>query len=60
MENDTLKPPENVSFFRELWMFMKQEKKWWLTPILLILLGMGVFIVLTESSAVMPFIYALF
>jgi hypothetical protein len=60
MDNDALKPPENLSFFRELWLFMKQEKKWWLTPILVILLGMGLFIVMTESSAVMPFIYALF
>lgn len=59
-QNDTLKPPENISFFGELWLFLKQEKKWWLTPILLILLGLGFFIVLTESSAVMPFIYALF
>jgi len=55
-----LQAPENISFFGELWLFLKQEKKWWLTPIFLILLGLGFFIVLTESSAVMPFIYALF
>jgi uncharacterized protein DUF5989 len=60
MDNDALKPPEKQSFFGELWLFMKQEKKWWLTPILLILIGMSIFIILTESSAVMPFIYALF
>ena len=60
MQDDSLKPPEQLSFFGELWLFMKQEKKWWLTPILVILVGMSLFIVLTESSAVMPFIYALF
>jgi hypothetical protein len=60
MSDDKLQPPENLSFFQELLLFMKQEKKWWLAPILFILLGMGLFIVMTESSAVMPFIYALF
>lgn len=40
--------------------FLRQEKKWWLAPILLILGLMGLFIVLTESSALLPAIYALF
>jgi hypothetical protein len=40
--------------------FLRHEKKWWLAPILVILGLMGLFIVLTESSALLPAIYALF
>jgi len=43
-----------------IWGFMKARKKWWLTPIILTLLLLAALIVLTESSAVAPFIYALF
>ncbi|HKY32516.1 MAG TPA: DUF5989 family protein [Candidatus Polarisedimenticolia bacterium] len=44
----------------ELWTFLKVRKKWWLAPILLILGMLSVLIVLTESSVLAPFIYALF
>jgi hypothetical protein len=44
----------------EFWAFMRIEKKWWLGPLVVILLLMGVLIVLTEGSALAPFIYALF
>jgi len=44
----------------EFLQFLRQEKKWWLAPILIILALMGIFIVLTESSALLPAIYALF
>ena len=44
----------------ELWEFLNKRKKWWLTPILLFLLLLGVLIVLTEGSALAPFIYTLF
>ena len=47
-------------FVVELWAFMKQRKKFWLLPIIVILLGLGVLIVLTQSSAIAPFIYTLF
>jgi hypothetical protein len=40
--------------------FLREEKKWWLAPILLILGLLSIFIVLTESSALLPAIYALF
>jgi hypothetical protein len=40
--------------------FMKVRKKFWLLPIIIILVLLGVLIVFTESSAVAPFIYALF
>lgn len=49
-----------ISIFRELWGFMKVRKKFWLAPIILILLLLGLLIIFTESSAVAPFIYALF
>ncbi len=48
------------SIFGELWSFMKVRKKWWLGPIVLMFLLLSVLIVLTEGSAVAPFIYALF
>ncbi|MBT7901986.1 MAG: hypothetical protein HN601_13695 [Candidatus Marinimicrobia bacterium] len=44
----------------EFWAFMKVRKKFWLLPIIIILVLLGVLIVFTESSAVAPFIYALF
>jgi drug/metabolite transporter superfamily protein YnfA len=44
----------------EFWQFMKERKKWWLGPIVLMLLLLGLLIVLTEGSAVAPFVYALF
>lgn len=43
-----------------LWGFLRVRKKWWLTPIVLMLLMLGALVVLSESSAVAPFIYALF
>jgi hypothetical protein len=49
-----------VSILRELWEFMKVRKKWWLGPIVLVLLLMGLLIVLTQGSALAPFIYTLF
>jgi len=49
-----------VSIFGELWAFMRVRKKWWLGPIMLFLLLLGVLIVFTEGSALAPFIYALF
>ena len=44
----------------EFWEFFKVRKKWLLMPIILLLLLLGVFIVVTTSSAIAPFIYALF
>ena len=49
-----------MSIFGELWAFMKVRKKWWLGPIVLTMLLLSALIVLTEGSAVAPFIYALF
>ena len=44
---------------RELWGFIRYNKKWWLTPIILALLLVGVFVILSSSAAA-PFIYTLF
>lgn len=48
------------SLMRELWMFMRERKKWWLGPIFLVLVFLSLFVVFSEGSAVMPLIYALF
>ncbi len=54
-------PGGNVmGLLREFWGFMKVRKKFWLLPIFIILVLLGALIVFTESSAVAPFIYALF
>jgi hypothetical protein len=49
-----------LSIFSELWAFMRIRKKWWIGPIVFILLVFGLFIVLTQGSALAPFIYTLF
>jgi len=49
-----------LSIFGELWAFMRIRKKWWLGPIMIFLVLLGVLIVFTEGSALAPFIYALF
>jgi hypothetical protein len=49
-----------LSVAREFFGYMKARKKWWLTPIIVLLILMGTLIVLTEGSALAPFIYALF
>ena len=49
-----------MEFLKELWEFMRERKKFWLAPILIMLLLLGALIVLTEGSAVAPFIYTLF
>lgn len=49
-----------LSILSEFWAFLKVRKKWWLAPIVMFLLLLGALIVLTESSAVAPFVYTLF
>lgn len=44
----------------ELWLFMKENKKYWLAPILLTLVLVGALLVLAQGSAIAPFIYTLF
>ena len=49
-----------LSILSEFWDYMKTRKKWWLMPIIVFLVLFGTLIVLTEGSAMAPFIYALF
>jgi hypothetical protein len=49
-----------LSIFSELWAFMRVRKKWWLAPIMVMLVLLSTLIVLTQGSAIAPFIYTLF
>jgi hypothetical protein len=49
-----------MSFLRELWMFMRERRKFWLLPILLMMALFGGLLVVTKGSAVAPFIYTIF
>ena len=49
-----------MSIIKELWAFLRTRRKYWLWPIVVVMALLGVLIVLTEGSAVAPFIYALF
>jgi len=49
-----------LSILGDFWEFLRVRKKWWLAPIIITLLLVGVLLVVTESSALAPFIYALF
>jgi len=49
-----------LDLLKDLWGFMKERKKFWLAPIIIIMLLLGSLVVLTQGSAVAPFIYTLF
>jgi hypothetical protein len=49
-----------VSFVLELWAFLRARKKFWLAPIMFVMLVLGALLVLAQNSAVAPFIYTLF
>ncbi len=49
-----------MTFLKDLWLFMKERKKFWLAPIIIILLLLGLIIVFGGGSAIAPFIYTLF
>lgn len=49
-----------MELLKDLWLFLKERKKFWLLPIILVLLILGVLIVFGGSSAIAPFIYTLF
>ena len=49
-----------LDFLKDLWDFMRVRKKFWLAPIIIMLLLLGMLIVLAEGSAVAPFIYTIF
>ncbi|MFT4560525.1 MAG: hypothetical protein ACI9BW_000259 [Gammaproteobacteria bacterium] len=49
-----------LELIKDLWDFMRERKKFWLAPIILVMLLLGALLVFTEGSAVAPFIYTLF
>ena len=49
-----------LPILKEFWSFLRVRKKWWLAPIVILLLTLGLILVLTEGSALAPFIYSLF
>ena len=49
-----------LSIMMEFWQFLRVRKKYWLLPIVCILIGLGALLILTEGSAMAPFIYAIF
>ena len=49
-----------ISIIGEFWSFMRVRKKWWLAPIMFVLLMLSLLIVMTQGSALAPFIYTLF
>jgi hypothetical protein len=49
-----------MSFIKELWSFLRQNKKLWLFPIILVMVSLGGLLVLAQGSVVAPFIYTLF
>lgn len=51
---------ERLAVLRELAAFARASRRWWLGPVLLVLGVLGVFAVVTQSSAVAPFLYTLF
>ena len=49
-----------IDFLIDLWGFMRERKKFWLAPIIIVMVLLGVLIVVAQGSAVAPFIYTLF
>jgi len=49
-----------ISFLRELWRYMRVRRKYWLLPIMVAMALLGALIVLSQGSAIAPFIYTLF
>lgn len=49
-----------MEFLKDLWLFLKERKKWWLAPLITVIVLIAIFIVLGGSSALAPFIYSLF
>ena len=49
-----------MDFLKDLWGFLSERKKFWLLPVILVLLMFGLLIVLTSGSAIAPFVYTLF
>ena len=51
---------DSMSLMKELWSFMKVRKKWWLLPVLVVLVAVSALLVFAQGSALAPFIYTIF
>ena len=49
-----------LSLFREVLMYMRHHKRWWLAPLIILVVALAIFITFAEGSALAPLIYALF
>ena len=49
-----------MSFLKDLWMFMRVRKKFWLLPVIIVMVALGGLLILAQGSVVAPFIYTLF
>ena len=49
-----------MNIIKELWQFLKTRKKFWLFPVILVMVFLGVLMVLSQGSAIAPFIYTIF
>lgn len=49
-----------IDFLQDLWGFMRERKKFWLAPIIIVMVLLGALIIIAQGSAVAPFIYTLF
>ena len=49
-----------MSLLKEFWMFLRVRKKWWLLPIVVVMMLLGTLLVFAQGSALAPFIYTIF
>ena len=49
-----------MDFLKDFWLYLKERKKFWLLPLIIILLLLGVLVVISTGSAIAPFIYTIF
>lgn len=49
-----------IELFKDLFAFMKERKKFWMAPVILVMVILGALLVLAQGSAIAPFIYTLF
>lgn len=49
-----------MNLVAELWAFMNERKKWWLLPVIVVMLLVGILLVFAQGSALAPFIYTIF
>ena len=49
-----------MSIANELWAFMRERKKWWLGPVIIVMVLVGTLLIFAQGSALAPFIYTIF